>query len=92
MFFKHSFTNKIEVPPFLQALCQELGDTAVNRTDQAGRREPNKDERHMAASAVREPQQGNAVERSSWGRPGNSQERCSWKGPELGTTNSKVPK
>ena len=54
MFFKHSFTNKIEVPPFLQALCQELGDTAVNRTDKAGRREPNKDERHMAASAVRE--------------------------------------
>lgn len=72
MFFKHSFTNKIEVPPFLQALCQELGHTAVNKTDKAGRREPNKDKRHAAASAVREPQRGNAVERNSWGRPGNS--------------------
>ena len=89
---KHSFTSKIEVPPFLQALCQELGDTAVNKTDTAGRREPNTDKRHMAASAVQEPQQGNVVERNSWGRPGNSQERCSWKEPELGTTKSKVPR
>ena len=60
--------------------------------DKAGRRVPNTDKRHMAASAVKEPQQGNAVERTSWGRPGNSQERCSCKGPELGTTNSKVPR
>lgn len=92
MFFKHSFTSKIDVPPFLQALCQDLGDTAVNKTDKAGRRVPNTDKRHMAASAVKEPQQGNVVERNSWGRPGNSQKRCSCKEPELGTTNSKVPR
>lgn len=53
----------------------------------------------MVASAVKEPQQGNGVDRNSWG------EGCSrlnqWsltfsgrtsgpKGPELGTTNSKA--
>lgn len=61
---KHSFTSKIEVPPFLQALCQELGIQQEQDRTRQGEENQITDKRHMAASAVQEPQQGNVVERN----------------------------